>query len=124
MSGLAGQSFFTSNATVLTRSGCGGEREKRIPRGAPASSGPLKVCLGDDGSVAAMRGEGMLAALPVAPSCAECAHGGGVATAFGGEVTAVAEHVRPAAHGPVILVRMSADLQACGNEPALVALPV
>jgi hypothetical protein len=39
---------------------------------------------------------------------------------LGGEVTAVAEHVRPAPQGAVVLVRVCADLEASSDQPSLV----
>ena len=112
--------FVTRNASVLSGSGGGGQGQECVAAGAPASSGPFEVGLGDDSRVVAVTGVRVLAALPVAPGGAQCAHGGGVAAAFGGEVAAVAEHVRPAAEGPVVLVGMGADLEAGADEASLV----
>jgi len=65
--------------------------------------------------------ERILPTVPVVPGGAQGAHGGGVAAAFGGEVAAVAEHVCPAAEGPAVLMRVSANPQAGSDEPSLMA---
>jgi hypothetical protein len=39
-------------------------------------------------------------------------------------MAAVAEHVRPAAQRPEILVRVGTEAQACGDQPSLMAARV
>jgi hypothetical protein len=56
-----------------------------------------------------------MAAFPVAAGGAEGAHGGGVAAAFGGEVSAVAQHVRPAPEGFEIFVGVAAKFETGGD---------
>src|ERR1022692_3159860 len=109
--------LFASNSPVLTGSGSCRECKERVSAGAPSSSGPFQVGECENGLVALLAGQGMLASLPVAARGAEGAHGGRVAAAFGGEVTAVAEHVRPAAQSLEILMRVAADREAGGNQP-------
>src|SRR5215469_10749426 len=89
--------LLAGNLLVLAGAGGGRQGEQCVSGAAPAAPGPLQVGEGDDGLVAVALPEGMLAAFPVPAGCSERAHGGGVAAAFGSEVAAVAEHVRPAA---------------------------
>ena len=65
-------------------------------------------------------GGGLLTAHPVPASGPQDAHGGGVSAGLGGEMAAIAEHVRPAAQRPEVLVRMGAEAQARGDQPPLV----
>ena len=105
--------------SVLSCSGGGGHGEEHH-RWSAAPSGPLEVGLGDDGRVIVVNGVRLLLTVPVASGGTQCAHGGRVAAAFGGEVAAVAEHVRPAPQGTVVLVGVSADLKAGADEASLV----
>src|SRR5947209_7271284 len=102
--------------------GTSGSRQCKegVARGAPAPSVPSQVGNGDDRLVA-VAGERVLATAPVPPGGAEGAHSGGVAAALGGEVAAVAEHVRPPAQRPEVLVWVAAELEAGGDQPSLVA---
>src|SRR5262249_38429242 len=119
-SGDAGQ-FFAGHAPMLAGARGGRQREKGVAGGAPASPVPSQVGDSNDGLVAAVVGEWMPAAAPVPPGRPESAHGGGVAAALGGEVAAVAEHVRPAAQRLKVLVRVAAELKAGSDQPSLVA---
>src|SRR6266480_5652520 len=101
---------------MLTGTSGDRQRKERVTGGAPASPVPPQVGDSDDGLVAAVAGERVLAAAPVPPGGPECAHGGGVAAALGGEVTAVAEHVRPPAQRLEVLVGMAAELEAGGDQ--------
>src|SRR6266480_5088375 len=101
---------------MLTGTSGSRQCEERVAGGAPASPVPSQVGDGDDGRVAAVVGERVLAAAPVPPGGAEGAHGGGVAAAFGGEVAAVAEHVCPAAQGQEVGVWVVAELPGGEDE--------
>src|SRR5262245_11882741 len=94
-SGSSGLGFVACGAGVVAGSGGGGEGEEGVAGGAPASASPLQVGERDDRLVALVLAEGVLAAFPVPAGCVEGAHGGGVVAALGGEMTSVAEHVRP-----------------------------
>src|SRR5215469_6144361 len=87
--------LLAGNLLVLAGAGGGRQSEQRVSGAAPAAPGPLQVGEGDDGLVAVVLADRVLTPFPVPASGAERSHGGGVAAAFGGEVTAVAEHVRP-----------------------------
>src|SRR5262249_55793155 len=107
-SGSCSTDLFSGDAPVLAGSGSCRQREQGVSGGAPAAPGPLQMGVRDDALVGVVSGEGVLAAPPVPAGSAKDAHGGGVAAALGGEVAAVAEHVRPAAQCPEVLVRVAA----------------
>ena len=66
----------------------------------------------------------MLAAAVVGAGLAQRAQGGGVAAAFGGEVAAVAEHVRPAAQRAEVGGGVAAELPGGADQPAPVTARV
>src|SRR6516162_1362911 len=99
---------------MLAGTGGGRQRKESVAGGAPAAPFPSQVGDGDDGLFAAVAGKWVLAAAPVPPGRAKGTHGRGVATAFGGEVAAVAEHVSPPAQRLEVLVRVAAELDASG----------
>ena len=72
-------------------------------------------------AVSEVLGGAVLAASPVGACGAQGSKGGGVAAALGGEVAAVAEHVRPSAQGPEVFVRVVAEVPGGPDEPALMA---
>src|SRR5450759_1662525 len=58
--------------------------------------------------------------LVLAAGGAECAEGGGVGAAFGGEVAAEAEHVRPGGQAEAVEFGDLAEAEAFGDETASV----
>jgi len=61
-----GSHFFASDTSVLAGTGGGRQGEQGVAAGAPAAPGPLQVGEGDDGLVAVVLADRVLAAFPVA----------------------------------------------------------
>ena len=121
MSGSRSPGLLASDAPVLARSCSGRKRKESVAVGVPAASVPLQLCIRHHGFVRVEEGEGVLSTVSVAAGGAQRSHGREVAAALGGEVTPIAEHVRPAAQRLEVLMRMLTELEAGGNQPPLVS---